>query len=161
MSKSYSDYLLSSQQLPRAPCDGTLHCTFALAKSDDEKRLVFGWASVAERVDGETVVDWQDDIVEIDELEAAAYDFVQFYREGSDMHERGGFDIAVLIESVVFTAAKLEALGIPAGTVPHGWWIGMKCIDDDVWARVKDGTYSMLSIEGNAIRTQAESEVND
>ena len=49
------------------------------------------------------------------ELEAAAYDFVQFYREGSEMHERGGFDIAVLVESMVFTADKMALLNIPAG----------------------------------------------
>ena len=79
----------------------------------DEERLVFGWASVAERTDGEQIIDWQEDIVEMPELEAAAYDFVQFYREGSEMHERGGFDIAILVESMVFTEEKLALLGIP------------------------------------------------
>ena len=86
------------------------------------------------------------------ELEAAAYDFVQFYREGSEMHERGGFDIAILVESMVFTEEKLALLGIPAGTIPHGWWVVFRVIDDDVWAKVKDGTYRMFSIEGQAIR---------
>ena len=31
----------------------------AVMKSDDERRLVFGWANVAVRVDGEQIVDWQ------------------------------------------------------------------------------------------------------
>ena len=118
----------------------------------EDGRLVFGWASVAERTDGEQIVDWQEDIVEMPELEAAAYDFVQFYREGSEMHERGGFDIAILVESMVFTEEKLALLGIPAGTIPHGWWVGFRVIDDDVWAKVKDGTYRMFSIEGQAVR---------
>ena len=83
MSRTFGDYLVSHRQQPRAdPCAGTLQCTFKVAKSDDEERLVFGWASVAERASGEQIVDWQGDIVEIDELERAAYDFVQFYREG-------------------------------------------------------------------------------
>ena len=153
MSKTFKDYVVSHQQQPRAdPCEGTLKCHFKLAKSDEEERLVFGWASVAQRTDGETVVDWQDDIVDISELEQAAYDFVQFYREGSEMHERGGFDIAVVVESMVFTPDKLALLNIPVGTLPYGWWVGFRVTDDDVWEKVKDGTYKMFSIEGQAIR---------
>ena len=144
MTKTFQEYLVSHVQQPRAdPCEGTLQCTFNLTKSDEEERLVFGWASVAQRTDGETVVDWQDDIVDISELEQAAYDFVQFYREGSEMHERGGFDVAVVVESMVFTPEKMALLNIPEGTIPCGWWVGF---------RVKDGTYRMFSIEGQAVR---------
>ena len=124
-------------------------------KSDDEKMLAFGWASVSMRVDGELVEDWQNDIVEPEELERAAYDYVLLYREGGEMHERGG--AAVLIESIVFTEEKMRVMGIPIGTLPVGWWIGFKVTDKDVWNKVKDGTYNMLSIEGEAERI----EVND
>ena len=70
------------------------------------------------------------------------------------MHERGG--VAVLIESVVFTEDKMAAMGIPAGMLPVGWWIGFKVTDSDVWEKVKDGTYSMFSIEGEAERIPVE-----
>ena len=70
------------------------------------------------------------------------------------MHEIGG--TAVLIESVVFTDEKIRAMGIPAGTLPIGWWIGFKVLDKDVWEKVKDGTYPMFSIEGEAERVEAE-----
>ena len=50
----------------------------------------FGWASVAIAENGETLEDWQGDIIEPDELESAAYKFVDLYREGGEMHERGG-----------------------------------------------------------------------
>ncbi len=129
---------------------------FAILKSDDEKHLAFGWANVAIRADGEVIEDWQKDIVEPEELENAAYNFVLLYREGGEMHERGG--AAVLIESVVFTEEKMAAMGIPAGTLPVGWWIGFKVIDDDVWEKVKDGTYPMFSIEGSAERVEVEDE---
>lgn len=125
---------------------------FAIAKSDDDKHLAFGWANVSIRADGEVIEDWQNDIIEPEELEKAAYNFVEFYREGGEMHERGG--VAVLVESVVFTEEKLVAMGIPAGTLPIGWWIGFKVLDDDVWEKVKDGTYSMFSIEGVAERVE-------
>lgn len=126
---------------------------FKIMKSDDEKKLAFGWASVSMRVDGKLIEDWQEDIVEPDELEKAAYEFVELYREGGEMHERGG--AAILIESIVFTEEKLQAIGIPASTLPVGWWIGFKVLDDDVWEKVRNGTYSMFSIEGEAERVEA------
>ena len=115
----------------------------AITKSDDEKMLAFGWANVSVSTEGEVVEDLQDDIIEPEELEAAAYRFVEFYREGGEMHEEKGK--AVLVESVVFTKEKMEAIGIPEGTLPVGWWIGFK---------VLDGEYPMFSIEGTAKRIE-------
>lgn len=129
---------------------------FHIAKADDDKKQAFGWANVSIRSNGEVIEDWQEDIVEPEELENAAYNFVELYREGGEMHERGG--AAVLIESVVFTEEKMNAMGIPEGTLPVGWWIGFKVLDDDVWEKVKDGTYSMFSIEGEAERIEVEDE---
>ena len=119
----------------------------------------FGWANVSIRSDGELIEDWQEDIVEPEDLEQAAYEFVQLYREGGEMHERGG--VATLVESVVFTEEKQRAMGIPEGTLPVGWWIGFKVLDADVWEKVKDGTYSMFSIEGEAERVEVENEDTD
>ena len=125
-------------------------------KSDDEKMLAFGWANVSMRVDGELIEDWQADIIEPEELENAAYEYVLIYREGGEMHERGG--VAVLIESVVFTEEKMQAMGIPAGTLPVGWWIGFKITDKDVWEKVKNGTYQMFSLEREAERVEVRAE---
>ena len=60
---------------------------FNIHKSDDDKMLAFGWANVAITSDGEQVKDLQEDIVDPDVLENAAYNFVEFYREGGEMHE--------------------------------------------------------------------------
>ena len=98
---------------------------------------------------------WED-IIEPEELESAAYKFAELYREGGEMHERGG--AAVLIESVVFTEEKMKAMGIPEGTLPVGWWIGFKVLDEDVWEKVKSGEYPMFSIEGEAERVEVEEE---
>ena len=134
--------------------DNVIKGRFKIMKSDDDKMLVFGWANVSMRVDGELIEDWQADIIEPEELEKAAYEYVLLYREGGEMHERGG--AAVLIESVVFTEEKMQAMGIPAGTLPIGWWIGFKVLDEEVWEKVKDGTYPMFSIEGEAERVEVE-----
>jgi len=119
-------------------------------KSDDEKRQVFGWANVAVRVGGEEIVDWQDDMVEISELEQAAYDYVVEFGTAGEMHERGG--VGRLIESVVFTKEKAQAMGIPADILPEGWWVGFQIDNEEVWKKVKSGEYSMFSIEGTAAR---------
>ena len=153
--KRFSE-LIQKSASPQGPSGGgpVIKGRFQIAKSDDDKMLAFRWASVSMRVDGEVIEDWQNDIIDPEELEKAAYDYVLLYREGGEMHERGG--AAVLIESVVFTEEKAQAMGIPAGTLPVGWWIGFKVTDPGVWEKVKDGTYPMFSIEGEAERIEVE-----
>lgn len=51
-----------------------------------------------------------------------------------------------------------DCLGIPEGTLPVGWWIGFKVLDEDVWEKVKSGEYPMFSIEGEAERVEVEEE---
>ena len=46
----------------------------------------------------------------------------------------------------------MEALGIPEGTVPEGWFVGFYIPDPAVYKKVKDGDYNMFSIEGSARR---------
>lgn len=150
--KSGEKIQIKPRESPRTVVKGR----FKISKSDNEKMLAFGWANVSIRANGEVIEDWQEDIVEPEDLEKAAYNFVEFYREGGEMHERGG--AAVLIESVVFTEEKLRAMGIPEGTLPVGWWIGFHVTDPDVWEKVKDGTYPMFSIEGEAERVEVEDE---
>lgn len=127
---------------------------FKIQKLDEDKRLVFGWANVSVTVNGELVEDYQEDMIDPEELEEAAYKFAELYRDGGEMHERTG--IAVMVESVMFTEEKQEAMGIPTGTLPVGWWIGFRVTDDDVWEKVKSGEYSMFSIGGEAIREEIE-----
>lgn len=145
-----------SELIEKSISDNVIKGRFKIMKSDDEKMLAFGWANVSMRVDGELIEDWQGDIIEPEELESAAYEYVRLYGDGGEMHERGG--VAVLIESVVFTEEKMRVIGIPAGTLPVGWWIGFKVLDEDVWKKVKDGTYPMFSIEGEAERVEVEEE---
>lgn len=125
---------------------GKLH----VSKADEDRHLVFGWASVAADERGHPLVDLQGDVITPEELEGAAYEFVRFYRDGGEMHERLG--VATLVESMVFTPEKLAALGLPADALPTGWWIGFLVLDDGVWAKVKSGEYAMFSIEGTATR---------
>ena len=126
--------------------------TFKIAKTDDDKRLVFGWALVAKDKDGNVIKDHQNDMIDEDDLEEGAYEYVLNFRDSGEEHIPGLRKKARMVESCVFTEEKQKALGIPEGTVPTGWWIGFYVDDDKAWEKIKDGTYKMFSIEGKAIR---------
>jgi len=125
---------------------------FNITKSCDEKKQVFGWASIAKDADGNAVVDFQDDVIEPEELEQAVYKFVNFYGDMGENHDPVKKFKGKIIESVVFTKDKQSALGIADGVVPEGWWVGFQVNDDTAWAEVKKGNYLMFSIEGGAVR---------
>lgn len=130
--------------------------TFQITKADSDKRLVFGWANIATRANGEVIQDWQDDIVEPEDLEEAVYEYVLNFRDSGEEHIPTMRKKGRMVESVVFTEEKLEAMGIPKGTVPLGWWIGFYIDDDEAWEKVKDGTYKMFSVEGQGKRVPVE-----
>lgn len=132
---------------------------FSIFKTDDDKRLVFGWASISITVDGEQLEDRQKDMIDPEDLEEAAYEYVLNFRDTGEEHIQTMRKKGKLVESCVFTAEKQKAIGIPEGTLPIGWWIGFKIEDDDAWERVKNGTYRMFSIEGKANRVPVEKSV--
>ncbi len=124
-------------------------------KLDDEKRLAFGWAYVAED-DGQVITDHSGDFIDkaaLPDLEDAAYEYVLLSREADEMHEKLE-GVAQLVESLMLTPEKAAAMGIV--TKRFGWWAGFKIQDDDVWAKVKDGTYPGFSIRGRGQREEVE-----
>lgn len=129
---------------------------FNIMKTDDDKRLIFGWASVAIKVDGEQVVDHQKDMIDPEDLEEAVYEYVLNFRDGGEEHIENLRKKARMVESCMFTKEKMAAMGIPEGIVPEGWWIGFYVDDDDAWEKVKNGTYQMFSIEGQGVREEVE-----
>lgn len=119
----------------------------SIAKVNEEKRLVSGWASVIEE-DGEPVEDRQGDVISEEELEKAAHKFVADYRASKAMHK--GDQIGTVVDSMVFTKEQQEALGIDLGKT--GWYITMKIDDDEAWEKVKKGEFQGFSIGGKAKR---------
>lgn len=125
---------------------------FNIEKSDNDKRLAFGWANVAIRKNGEQIIDYQGDMFDPEDLEEAAYKYVLNFRDAGEEHLPFLRKKAKMVESVVFTKEKLQAMGLPGDALPQGWWIGFKVFDDDTWEKIKNGTYKMFSIEGTGIR---------
>ena len=125
---------------------------FQVNKARDDEQLVSGWANVAINANGSVPLDWQDDIIAPETLEKAAINFMLDYRESGEMHK--GNAKGTVVESIVFTKEKQEVLGIPEGIVPVGWFITVKVHDKEVFAKVKDGTYKMFSIQGTCRRVK-------
>lgn len=136
--------------------DSSVALTWAgeFSKADADKREVFGWASIVQ-VDGQPVVDRQGDLITPEELERAAYSYVQKSRVGGSQHRREGetpFHASNMIESLVLTPEKIEKMGLPEST-PIGWWVGYKVHDDETWEKIKKGEQTGFSIHGRGRRT--------
>ena len=161
VAKTFEEILKTTATDPANPQEEVNKSTeesqnFNIMKTDDDKRLIFGWANVAITLDGVQVVDHQKDMIDPEDLEEAVYDYVLNFRDGGEEHIPNLRKKARMVESCMFTKEKMKAMGIPEGIVPEGWWIGFYVDDDDAWEKVKDGTYQMFSIEGNGIREEVE-----
>jgi hypothetical protein len=132
------------------------------AKADPRKRQAFGWASVVE-VNGSPIVDLQGDVISPEDLEEAAYAYVEKSRVGGDQHQRdydgGPLRAGHLIESVVYTDAKYEALAkaanLPVETfadAPRGWWTGFQYGPGSTWDDIEAGRKTGFSIHGRGKR---------
>lgn len=118
----------------------------SIAKADEDQRIVYGVASVADLVDSDG------DIIRPDELEKAAHAYLLRGGTAGEMHERTG--IGRPVASLVTTSEIQKKLG-GDGSAPVSWIIGFKIDDPEVWAKVKSGELSELSIGGRAVRRKA------
>lgn len=116
-------------------------------KFDDEQRVVWGFASVT-KINGETVVDRQGDIIEERVLEKAATEFMLGARNGLTMHK--GEPTTTVVHSMLFTPEIKKAFGIESKH--DGWLIAVKVHCDDTWKKVKEGEFTGFSIGGRATR---------
>lgn len=126
-----------------------------VAKTDADKRLVFGFANVAVTPAGDEVIDLHGDVIPEDVLEKAAYNYVVKSGVGGVEHEVMG--TAVLVESCFLTKSKVEAMGLDASNYNGAaWWVGFRVDDDDTWEAVKSGTLRAFSIGGRCVVEDSE-----
>lgn len=125
--------------------DGRFTARFPIAKRDDDKRVITGWAAISRDHAGRPVIDHQGDHIPVEDLEKAAYELVRAggSERAGEMHERRVGDI---VELMVVDAEKRAALGFGDG--PEGLVVSMKIHDDAAWSAVKSGELRELSISG-------------
>lgn len=120
-----------------------------VTKMDDEKRIVYGYASVISK-NGEPIVDRQGDIITAEELEKAASEFMLSSRIGKTMHS--GEPTTTIIHSFPMTDEIKKAYQIES---PYeAWLIAVKVHDDTTWDMVKRGELKDFSIGGKATRRE-------
>jgi hypothetical protein len=143
----------------RAAASDVRKVSAEITKIDEDQRTVFGWAYITHDEAGALNVDKSGEFIDDPaELATAAYDFVLESRRGGQNHARGGEGPVVkstMIESMVFTPEKLEAMGVPSGVLPIGWWTGWKVHDDQAWLDVKEGRAKSFSIHGTGSKMAA------
>jgi len=120
-------------------------------KSKDEQRhTISGWAYVSKAASGE-VVDHSGQSIDIHELEKGMQRFMKEGAFSGEMH-RGDAPNPVL-ECYTFTPEKIAALGLPSD-FPQGTVVTIE-VGPEAYAKVKEGSYMMLSIEGQAMEREA------
>lgn len=120
----------------------------SIVKSVPAKNQVFGWASVV-TTGGAEYTDSEGHSIDLADLEKAAYDSIVTLTQGdaaNDTHDSPPF--GRMIESMVYTPEKIEALGLPE-SFQKGWWVGLE-LPPDRYASVLSGDRLMFSIEGSA-----------
>jgi hypothetical protein len=120
-----------------------------ILKTDDEQRMVYGWASVVTEK-GEPVIDRQGDVIEPETLVKAVNNFMEHVRVGKAMHT--GEQVGVVVHSLPITKEIGEALGIQSDR--EGWVVAYKVYDDAVWGMVKSGELAAFSIGGRAMKEE-------
>jgi cation transport regulator ChaB len=122
-----------------------------ILKTDDEQRLVYGWASVITE-DGKPLVDRQGDVIEADTMVKAVNKFMEHIRVGKMMHK--GEQVGQVVHSMPLTNEIGESLGISSNR--EGWVVALKVFDDEVWSLVKSGQLTAFSIGGKAKRKEVD-----
>lgn len=144
---------------PSGETEKKVNKSFEIMKFNDDKQLVFGWASVARNEKGQVPLEWQNDKLDIYQMEKAVYNFVEKYSTTKEMHKKQT-PKGVLIESCLFTPEKKKAIGLSKDDTKEGWWVGFKILDPLVYKKVKEGKYKMFSIEGKGVRRNKKKERN-
>lgn len=148
------DFVSSAAQVGEA-VGVAMRASGLISKVEPDKQNVFGWAYVTHDKDGVVNVDKSGDFIdEVEEIEKSAYHYALTSRQGDADHtNQHGAD---MIESMVFTPEKIEKMGLPAGSVPLGWWLGFHVNDAATWERVKKGELKAFSIHGSGTRKAAD-----
>lgn len=134
--------------VPFAPVEAKKRSVRLLAKADgdpvaEEERFVLGIVLEPD------VVDSQQDTYDAATIRAAAHGFMQFYRNVGLQHQAYVTGKIEILESYLAPVDMVvDGQAIKAGT----WLMGLRFVDSKLWAQVKSGELTGLSIGGTAIR---------
>lgn len=130
-----------------------------VSKTDQEHQIVGGWFSVF-KLDGEDVVDTDNEVIDIDSYRQTAIDFAKYHRTANFHHERGEEPRGTLIDNLLIDSedfAKMlvhQITGLPMDQIPVrrlGHFGSFQVHDPEDFEKVKTEG-AMFSIEGRCDR---------
>ena len=132
-----------------------------VSKTDAEHRIVGGWFSVF-KLDGEDVVDSDNEVIDIESYREAAIDFVKSHRTANFHHEQGEEPRGTLIDSLLVDSEEFAKMlvnqitGIPMNEIPVrrlGHFGSFQIHDPEDFEKVRNEG-AMFSIEGQCDRVK-------
>lgn len=121
-----------------------------IKKRDDEKQIVWGEVYIPDLPDS------QGDSMTAEEIEKAAYLFMANQRldQIDQMHDE---DCAAPEATVVESFIAREG---DQTFIPGSWVVGVHIRNQEVWEAVKSGKFNGFSLQGKAVRTEKQFELN-
>ena len=124
------------------------HVKLLKASGGEEEQYVLG--IVLEPTLEMGAPDSQNDVYSAEDVRQAAYNFMQNYQTIGIQHTSAAGDKIKILESWIQREdTTIDGTKIKAGT----WMLGVRVIDPELWAAVKDGSFTGFSIGGIASRT--------
>jgi len=115
----------------------------SIVKVDSERHLVYGVFLYPEKADHDG------DVISALDIEKVAHGFMIDYRDIDEMHKKETMD-AEIVESFIAWKDDLDFFG---KILAKGTWAGTIHVnDDEVWEKVKDGTYKGFSVRISGFR---------
>ena len=111
----------------------------------DELGVGIGFAIIC-KINGEPYFDLHEDHIPEDIMEKAALEFMEGDRTVKVMHK--GESAGKVVFALPLTEANSKALGIK--TEKTGLIVGIKPDEDEIFQKMKDGTYGAFSMGGQA-----------
>jgi DNA adenine methylase len=113
------------------------------ADKNEEERITFGVVLEPEEIDA------QKDTVSIEEIEQAAYRFMEDFGNLGLQHSEIINGRTVLLESYIAPVDfEVGTEKVKAGS----WLMKLRIVDEDLWEEIKSGAITGYSIGGSAIR---------
>ncbi len=141
--------------------DGTFKSGGDVCKTDNGYQIMGGWFSVF-KVDGDVVVDLDNEEIDVDSYREAYIDFSKNYRDANFDHEgavRGTLVDNILIDTPEFAKMLVNQItGIPVDEIPVvklGHFGSFQITDPADFEEAKKSKL-MFSIEGSCIREEVE-----
>jgi hypothetical protein len=138
---------------------GTFRSQGEVCKTDTDHRIIGGWFSVF-KLDGQEVVDLDNEVIDVESYREAFIDFSKDYRAANFDHEggeRGTLIDNILIDTPEFAKMLVhEITGIPMDEIPVrklGHFGSFQIHNDADYEEARKGKL-MFSIEGSCVREE-------